>query len=102
MITTPEIIRKVNSKIGRNLCNSVRKMAHELNISRERKQHILKNELGLKSLVPKSARANQCTKKSETVRNQGVASLARKWLDTEFCFLRLEVIPNRKICDQTN
>lgn len=49
-VTTPEMIRKVKARIERNPRRSGRKMAHELNISRERMQHILKNELGLKPL----------------------------------------------------
>ena len=44
------MIRKVKATFDRNprLCG--RKIARELNISRERMQHILKNELGLKPL----------------------------------------------------
>ena len=47
-VTTPEMVRKVKARIERNPRRSGRKMARELNISQERMQHILKNELKVK------------------------------------------------------
>ena len=44
------MIKKVKIRFDRNPRRSGRKIAHELNISRERMQHILKNELGIKAL----------------------------------------------------
>ena len=44
------MIRKVKAIFDRYPRRSARKIARELNISRERVQHILKNELGLKPL----------------------------------------------------
>ena len=49
-VTTPEMIRKVKARFDRNPRRSGRKIARELNILRERMQHILKNEIGLKPL----------------------------------------------------
>ena len=44
------MICKVKARFDRNPRRSGRKIARELNISRERMQHILKNELRLKPL----------------------------------------------------
>ena len=49
-VTTPEIIRKVKPRFHRNPRRRGRKIARELNILRDRMQHILKNKLGLKPL----------------------------------------------------
>lgn len=49
--TSPDMVRKVQAQIERNPRRSGRKLAAEMNISRERMQHILKNELGLKPLM---------------------------------------------------
>ena len=50
MVTTPEIIRKGKARFDRNPRHSGRKIARELNISRELMHHILKNDFGLKPL----------------------------------------------------
>ena len=49
-VTTPEMIRKVKAKFVRNPRCSDRKVARKLNISRERTQQVLKNELKPKPL----------------------------------------------------
>ena len=72
------MIRKVKARFDRNPRRIGRKIARELKISRERMQHILKNELGL----------TDGQKKSLTAKSQGVTSLARKWPVAEFDFLR--------------
>ena len=46
-VTTPEMIRKVKARFDRNPRPGGRKIAHELNKSLERMQHLLKNNLGL-------------------------------------------------------
>ena len=82
------MIRKVKARFVRNPRRSDRKIAHELNISRERMQHVLKNELGLKSLkFQKVQKLTDGQKKSETGKRQGVTLLARKWPVTKFVFL---------------
>ena len=48
MVTIPEWIQKVKSRFDWHLRRSGRKFARELNVSRERIQHILKNKLELK------------------------------------------------------
>ena len=49
-VTIPEMIRKVKARFDRNPHRSGRKVTHALNISRERMQHILANDLGIKPL----------------------------------------------------
>ena len=49
-ITTQEMIQKANARFDRNPHRSDRKIVRELNISRERMDHILQNKPGLKLL----------------------------------------------------
>lgn len=74
-VTTPEMIRKVKATIDRNPRRSGRKMARELNISRERMQHILKNELGLKPL--KFQKVQELTDAQKKVRLERAKELLR-------------------------
>ena len=50
IVTTPKMMRKVKARLDRNPRRSGRKIARELNISRQRMQHMLKNEFGRKPL----------------------------------------------------
>lgn len=73
--TSREMIRKVEKRIQRNPRRSGRKMARELNISRERMQHILKNELGLKPL--KFQKGQDLTPAQKKVRLERAKELLR-------------------------
>lgn len=74
-VTTPEMIRKVKARFDRNPRRSGRKIARELNISRERIQHILKNELGLKPL--KFQKVQELTDAQKKVRLERAKELLR-------------------------
>lgn len=69
------MIRKVKARIDRNPRRSGRKIARELNISRERMQHILKNELGLKPL--KFQKVQELTDAQKKVRLERAKELLR-------------------------
>ena len=73
--TSPEMIRKVKARIERNPRRSGRKMAAELNISRERMQHILGSELRLKPL--KYQKAHDLTPAQKKVRLERAKKLLR-------------------------
>lgn len=60
------MIREVKARIEKNPCQSARKMAAELGISRERVQHILKNELKVKAY--KLQESNETTPQQKKVR----------------------------------
>lgn len=73
--TSSKVIRSVKARIERNPRRSGRKMASELNISRERVQHILKNELGLKAL--KFQKVHDLTPGQKKVRVERAKELIR-------------------------
>ena len=69
------MIRKVRARFDRYSCRSGRKIARELNILRERMQHILKNELGLKPL--KFQKVQELTDGQKKVRLERAKELLR-------------------------
>lgn len=73
--TSSDMVRKVKARIERNPRRSGRKMAAELNISRERMQHILKNVLRLKPL--KFQKAHDLTPQQKKVRLERAKELLR-------------------------
>lgn len=73
--TSKEMIRKVEARIKRNPRRSGRKMAAELNVSRERLQHILRNELRLKPY--KFQKAHDFTPQPKKVRLDRAKELIR-------------------------
>ena len=74
-VTTPEMIRKVTARFDRNLGCSGRKIDRERNILRERMQHILKKELGLKPL--KFQKVQELTNEQKKVRLERAKELLR-------------------------
>ena len=74
-VTTPKMIRKVKTRFDRNPRLSGRKIVRELNISRERMQHILKIELGLKPL--KLPKVQELTNRQKKVRLERAKELLR-------------------------
>ena len=75
--TTPEVKKKIASRISRNPRRSMRKMAGELQISRESVRRVVKRDLGLSSL--KLRNVHSLTTASRQKQLDGSRSLIRRF-----------------------